>query len=71
MVSYADSGMNHCGYIYQATNWIYTGATKELKGPPASPIGAGTVITPLQPESLLMDKYKNVQKIDNNSGFIH
>ena len=50
---------------------IYTGATKELKGPPASPIGAGTVITPLQPESLLMDKYKNVQKIDNNSGFIH
>lgn len=50
---------------------VYTGATKELKGPPASPIGAGTVITPLQPESLLMDKYKNVQKIDNNSGFIH
>lgn len=21
--------MNHCGYIYQATNWIYTGAIKE------------------------------------------
>lgn len=20
--------MNHCGYIYQATNWIYTGKTK-------------------------------------------
>jgi len=29
LVSYADSGMNHCGYIYQATNWIYTGKTKE------------------------------------------
>ena len=29
LVSYADSGMNHCGYIYQATNWLYTGATKE------------------------------------------
>ena len=29
LVSYADTGMNHCGYIYQATNWIYTGATKE------------------------------------------
>jgi|APSaa5957512622_1039677.scaffolds.fasta_scaffold10710_2 hypothetical protein len=25
IVSYADSGMNHNGYIYQATNWIYTG----------------------------------------------
>lgn len=25
IVSYADSGMNHHGYIYQATNWIYTG----------------------------------------------
>ncbi|MEI6296225.1 MAG: hypothetical protein WCO84_01085 [bacterium] len=29
LVSYADSGMNHNGYIYQATNWIYTGMTKE------------------------------------------
>ena len=28
IVSYADSGMNHHGYIYQATNFIYTGATK-------------------------------------------
>lgn len=29
VVSYADTKMNHSGYIYQATNWIYTGATKE------------------------------------------
>lgn len=29
IVSYADSFWNHNGYIYQATNWIYTGATKE------------------------------------------
>ena len=29
LVSYADRGMNHNGYIYQATNWIYTGSTKE------------------------------------------
>ena len=28
IVSYADSQMNHNGYIYQATNWIYTGMTK-------------------------------------------
>lgn len=25
IISYADMGKNHCGYIYQATNWIYTG----------------------------------------------
>ena len=25
IVSYADTSMNHHGYIYQATNWIYTG----------------------------------------------
>ena len=25
LISYADSGKNHHGYIYQATNWIYTG----------------------------------------------
>lgn len=29
IVSYADTGMNHSGYIYQACNFIYTGATKE------------------------------------------
>lgn len=29
LVSYADSQMKHHGYIYQATNWIYTGKTKD------------------------------------------
>ncbi len=29
VVSYADTGMKHNGYIYQATNFLYTGATKE------------------------------------------
>lgn len=28
IVSYADTEMNHHGYIYQASNFIYTGATK-------------------------------------------
>lgn len=27
LVSYADTGENHKGYIYQATNWVYTGLT--------------------------------------------
>jgi len=25
IISYADQGKNHHGYIYQATNWVYTG----------------------------------------------
>lgn len=29
IVSYSDTGMNHHGYIYQATNFLYTGSTKE------------------------------------------
>lgn len=29
IVSYADTGMNHHGYIYQATNFIYTGLTSK------------------------------------------
>jgi hypothetical protein len=29
LVSYADTMMSHNGYIYQATNWLYTGKTKE------------------------------------------
>lgn len=27
VISYADSEQGHCGYIYQATNWLYTGST--------------------------------------------
>ena len=29
LVSYADTGQGHVGYVYQATNWLYTGLTKE------------------------------------------
>lgn len=29
IVSYADTGANHNGYIYQATNFLYVGKTKE------------------------------------------
>ena len=29
IVSYADTQQNHNGYIYQATNWIYTGLTNK------------------------------------------
>lgn len=29
IVSYSDTAMNHHGYIYQACNFIYTGATKQ------------------------------------------
>jgi hypothetical protein len=28
VISYADMEQSHCGIIYQATNWLYTGATK-------------------------------------------
>ena len=28
VVSYADTAWTHVGYVYQATNWLYTGLTK-------------------------------------------
>ena len=31
VVSYADTAQNHHGYIYQATNWIYTGLSSKHK----------------------------------------
>jgi hypothetical protein len=31
IVSYADTSKNHNGYIYQATNWIYTGLSAKRK----------------------------------------
>ena len=31
LVSYADTSKNHHGYIYQATNWYYTGLSAEFK----------------------------------------
>ena len=29
VVSYADTDQGHVGYVYQSTNWLYTGCTKE------------------------------------------
>jgi hypothetical protein len=31
LVSYADTSKNHHGYIYQATNWVYTGLSVPFK----------------------------------------
>ena len=31
LVSYADSNAHHVGYVYQATNWIYTGLTPKRR----------------------------------------
>jgi len=31
VVSYADSAQNHIGYIYQATNFLFTGTTSPIK----------------------------------------
>jgi hypothetical protein len=31
IASYADTSQNHHGYIYQATNWIYTGLSAKFK----------------------------------------
>ena len=33
VVSYADTSKNHNGYIYQATNWLYTGLSAPFKDP--------------------------------------
>jgi hypothetical protein len=32
LVSYSDIGESHSGYIYQATNWVYTGITEQTGG---------------------------------------
>ena len=33
VVSYADSGQGHVGYVYQATNFVYTGLSAKFKDP--------------------------------------
>lgn len=33
IVSFADSSQNHVGYVYQATNFIYTGLSAKFKDP--------------------------------------
>jgi len=36
IVSYADTAWGHIGYVYQATNWIYTGMTDAGRKTPRS-----------------------------------
>lgn len=33
IVSFADSSQGHVGYVYQATNWIYTGLSSKFRDP--------------------------------------
>jgi hypothetical protein len=33
IISYADTSQNHVGYVYQATNWIYTGLSAKRTDP--------------------------------------
>jgi hypothetical protein len=33
LISYADTEHDHLGYIYQATNWLYTGVSQQSGGP--------------------------------------
>lgn len=33
VVSFADSSQGHVGYVYQATNWIYTGLSSKFRDP--------------------------------------
>jgi hypothetical protein len=33
IVSFADTSVDHIGYVYQATNWIYTGLSAKFKDP--------------------------------------
>lgn len=48
VVSYADPNAGHHGYIYQATNWIYTGRTTthvKFIGPDGKEIHARTMVS--------------------------
>ena len=44
VISYADTAQHHCGIVYQATNWIYTGSTRShdkmyiVDGKPVHPV---------------------------------
>ena len=33
VVSFADSSQGHVGYVYQATNWLYTGLSSKFRDP--------------------------------------
>lgn len=33
IVSYAEASVGHVGYVYQATNWLYTGLSSKFKDP--------------------------------------
>ena len=48
IVSYADTAMNHNGYMYQACNFLYTGATKER----TDPFGEGKHARHIKPENM-------------------
>lgn len=62
IVSYADTGQNHNGYIYQATNFIYTGLS--IKSKEWQMIGVNKHSRQISKEDVLKepDKYEHVER---------
>ena len=62
LVSYADTSQNHHGYIYQATNWIYTGLSQKMN--------EWKIKNSNKHSRTIFQKY-NSEQMKNNENFIY
>ena len=63
IVSYADSSQNHVGFIYQATNFIYTGLSDKRK--------EWRKIDDKRHSKTISEKYSLIERKDNPDKFEH
>ena len=63
VVSYADSSQNHIGYVYQATNFIYTGLSEKRK--------EWRMINDNRHGRTICEKYSLEERKNNPDKFIH
>jgi len=63
VVSYADSSQNHIGYVYQATNFIYTGLSDKRK--------EWRMINDNRHSKTICEKYSLEERKNNPDKFIH
>lgn len=66
LVSYADTGQEHVGTIYQATNWVYTGrqkVTDSLIDPVTGKVTHGKTINSVYGSQIGLQKVKGTDKL--------
>jgi len=71
VIAYADKGKGHHGYIYQATNWVYTGLAEGTKNRPIYIMKSGQEKHRRHAKDINMDNVKEIKRTEGKHRYYY